>query len=186
MVALIFGSRIRDMLSGYRCFSRRFVKSFPASTPGFEIETELTVHALKLRMPIAEIPTAYKERPPGSMSKLSTVRDGVRILGTIIDLVREERPLFFFGSICGLLATGAIALAWPVVATYLETGLVPRFPTAILVTGMMLLAFLSLACGLILDTVTRGRLELKRFHYLAIAPPPRSGEGQEPGWAGER
>ena len=120
------------------------------------------------------------------MSKLSSIKDGVSILGTIIALVREERPLLFFGNFFALLAGGSILLAWPLVITYLETGLVPRFPTAILATGMMLLAFLSATCGLILDTVTRGRLELKRFHYLAIAPPPRSGEGQEPGWAGER
>ncbi len=177
MVALIFGSRIRDMLSGYRCFSRRFVKSFPASSHGFEIETELTVHALKLRMPISEVPTAYKERPAGSMSKLSTVRDGIRILRTIIDLVREERPLLFFGSVCVLLATASVILAWPILVTYLETGLVPRFPTAILATGMMLLAFLSLACGLILDTVTRGRLELKHLHYLAVGMPTNVRDG---------
>jgi glycosyltransferase involved in cell wall biosynthesis len=179
IVALIFGNRIQDMLSGYRSFSRRFVKSFPALTRGFEIETELTVHALELRMPIGEIVTAYKERPAGSMSKLSTIKDGFRILGTIIALVREERPLFFFGNFFVLLAAGSIVLAWPIVMTYLETGLVPRFPTAVLATGMMLLAFLSATCGLILDTVTRGRLELKRFHYLAIPAPPKRREAEE-------
>ena len=173
MVAFIFGNRIHDMLSGYRCFSRRFVKSFPALTRGFEIETELTVHALELRMPVAEIATPYKERPAGSTSKLSALRDGFRILSTIAALVREDRPLLFFGVFFLLLATGSIVLAWPLAITYLETGLVPRFPTAILATGMMLLAFLSGTCGLILDTVTRGRLEIKRFHYLAIPPPNR-------------
>ena len=170
MVGFIFGNRIHDMLSGYRCFSRRFVKSFPALTRGFEIETELTVHALELRMPVAEIATPYKERPPGSTSKLSTLRDGFRILFTIVALVREERPLMFFGIFFFLLTAGSIVLAWPLAVTYFETGLVPRFPTAILATGMMLLAFLSGTCGLILDTVTRGRQELKRFHYLAIPP----------------
>jgi hypothetical protein len=179
MVAVIFGNRIQDMLSGYRCFSRRFVKSFPALTRGFEIETELTVHALELRMPIGELVTTYKERPPSSVSKLSTYKDGVKVLGTIIALIREERPLFFFGNVFVLLVAGSIVIAWPIFVTYIETGLVPRFPTAILATGMMLLAFLSAACGLILDTVTRGRLELKRFHYLAIPSPPRSGGGSE-------
>jgi glycosyltransferase involved in cell wall biosynthesis len=173
MVASLFGNRIHDLLSGYRCFSRRFVKSFPAMTRGFEIETELTVHALELRMPVAEIATPYKERPTGSISKLSTLRDGFRILLTIVALVRDERPLMFFGFLFLLLATGSIVLAWPLAITYFKTGLVPRFPTAILVTGMMLLAFLSGTCGLILDTVTRGRLELKRFQYLAIPPPRR-------------
>lgn len=174
IVALIFGNRLQDLLSGYRCFSRRFVKSFPALTGGFGIETELTVHALELRMPTSEIATAYRARPPGSVSKLSTIKDGFRILGTIVALVREERPLFFFGYISALLAITSIVLAWPVITTYLETGLVPRFPTAILSTGMMLAAFLSASCGLILDTVTRGRLEVKHFHYLAIPLPPRS------------
>jgi glycosyltransferase involved in cell wall biosynthesis len=173
MVSSMFGNRIHDMLSGYRCFSRRFVKSFPAMTRGFEIETELTVHALELRMPIAEIATAYKERPAGSTSKLSTLRDGFRILSTIVALVREERPLLFFGILFFLQATGSIVLAWPLAITYFQTGLVPRFPTAILATGMMLLAFLSGTCGLILDTVTRGRQEVKRFHYLAIPHPRR-------------
>jgi glycosyltransferase involved in cell wall biosynthesis len=184
IVALMFGDRVQDLLSGYRCFSRRFVKSFPALTRGFDIETELTVHALELRMPIGEVVTTYRERPAGSTSKLSTIRDGVRILLTIIALVREERPLFFFGTIFGLLAAASIVLAWPVFVTYFHTGLVPRFPTAILATGMMLLAFLSAACGLILDTVTRGRLELKRFHYLAVSPPRPSAGGHQSGMTG--
>lgn len=168
LVTLIFGRHITDVLSGYRAFSRRFVKSFPALSTGFEIETELTVHALELRMPIAEVRTPYRERPTGSTSKLRTVRDGIRILTTIMALVRDERPLRFFGSV-GLAMFGmSLVFGWPVISTYLETGLVPRFPTALLATGLMLLAFLSVASGLILDTVTRGRRELKRLHYLQI------------------
>jgi glycosyltransferase involved in cell wall biosynthesis len=171
MVATIFGNRFSDMLSGYRVFSRRFVKSFPALAGGFEIETELTVHALELRMPIAEVPTRYKERPPGSSSKLRTFRDGWRILMTILILVKEERPMPFFSGLSALLALVAVVIAIPLFITYAETGLVPRFPTAILSTGLMLLAFLSLGCGLILDTVTLARRELKRMRYLEIAAP---------------
>ncbi|MBK1841246.1 glycosyltransferase [Azospirillum sp. YIM B02556] len=171
MVARIFGSRIADMLSGYRVFSRRFVKSFPALASGFETETELTVHALELRMPIAEVKTPYKDRPPGSHSKLNTIRDGIRILRAIIMLVKEERPLSFFSAAFGLLALSSVILGVPVIATYFQTGLVPRFPTALLATGLMLLAFLSLTCGLILDTVTHGRREAKRMHYLSLRAP---------------
>lgn len=167
-VGLLFGSSFSDMLSGYRVFSRRYVKSFPALAKGFETETELTVHALELRMPIAERPTPYRARPAGSVSKLRTYRDGFRILRMILNLFREERPLLFFGICFAVLALSALILAYPVLVTYLETGLVPRFPTAILATGMMILAFLSLAAGLILDTVTRGRLEMKRLIYLSI------------------
>lgn len=167
IVRLIFGDRITDMLSGYRAFSRRFVKSFPALTEGFEIETELTIHALELRMPITEIETAYKERPPASESKLNTFGDGWRILRTIITLIKEERPLKFFGLLGVALAVVSVVLAWPIFVTFIETGAVPRFPTAILSTGLMLLAFLSLACGAILDTVTRGRREMKRLAYLS-------------------
>lgn len=167
IVRLIFGDRISDMLSGYRVFSRRFVKSFPALTEGFEIETELTIHALELRMPIGEIETAYKERPPASESKLNTFRDGWRILRTIITLIKEERPLKFFGLLGVVLAVISVVLAWPIFITFIETGTVPRFPTAILSTGLMVLAFLSLACGAILDTVTRGRREMKRLAYLS-------------------
>lgn len=167
-VSYVFGDQLSDMLSGYRVFSRRFVKSFPALSSGFEIETELTVHALELRLPIAEVPTRYGERPKGSTSKLNTYRDGVRILLTIINLVKQEKPLQFFGAIFALLALSSIAIEIPVLTTYLKTGLVPRLPTALLGTGMMLLAFLSLVCGLILETVTRGRIELKRLHYLAV------------------
>jgi hypothetical protein len=171
MVAWVFGNRIGDMLSGYRVFSRRFVKSFPALSSGFETETELTVHALELRMPIDEVETPYKERPPGSTSKLHTFRDGFRILRTILVLVKEERPLQFFAVIAAVLALVSVGLAWPVVATFMRTGLVPRLPTAVLATGLMILAFLGLSCGLVLDTVTRGRREIKRMQYLRIPAP---------------
>jgi glycosyltransferase involved in cell wall biosynthesis len=168
LVAMIFGKRFEDMLSGYKIFTHRFVKSFPSLSSGFEIETELTVHALELRMPVAEVETKYGARPEGSESKLSTFSDGYRILKTITILIKEERPLQFFSTIFAAFTLGAIALSIPVVSTYLETGLVPRLPTAVLATGMMLLGFVSLACGLILDTVTRGRQELKRLQYLAV------------------
>lgn len=172
IVARIFGDRIGDMLSGYRVFSRRFVKSFPALSGGFEIETELTVHALELAMPVSEVKTAYKDRPVGSTSKLRTYRDGFRILRMILLLVKEERPLVFFSSFAGVLQILALLLAIPVIATWLETGLVPRLPTALLATGITLLAFLSLTCGMVLDTVTRGRREMKRLYYLSIPAPP--------------
>ena len=168
MATRIFGHRIDDMLSGYRVFSRRFVKSFPALSKGFEIETELTVHALSLDMPIHELATDYKERPEGSQSKLNTIRDGMRILRTIGLLTKQERPVLFFGIIFALLALASVALAIPIFVEYLQTGLVPRFPTAILSASIMLLAFLFLFSGVILDTVTRGRLENKRLHYLSI------------------
>jgi glycosyltransferase involved in cell wall biosynthesis len=170
-VAAIFGNRIRDMLTGYRALSRRFVKSFPALAKGFETETELTVHALELRCPIAEVATPYRDRPEGSQSKLRTFRDGFRILKTIFLLLKEERPLQFFTGVAAALTTTSIVLAWPLFASYLETGLVPRFPTAILVTGLMILAFLSFVAGLVLDTVTLSRRELKRLHYLALQGP---------------
>ena len=183
IVAHIFGNRVSDMLSGYRVFSRRFVKSFPALAAGFETETEFTVHALELKMPIGEVPTAYKDRPAGSASKLSTWRDGLRILRTILVLVKEERPLPFFALIGAALLALGVGIFLPVLAEYLATGLVPRLPTAILSTGLVLLSFLSFACGLILDTVTRGRKEAKRMAYLAIpapgaAPPRNSGEAR--------
>jgi glycosyltransferase involved in cell wall biosynthesis len=184
MVATIFGRQVSDMLSGYRVFSRRFVKSFPALSSGFEIETELTVHALELRMPIAEVDTPYKDRPQGSVSKLRTYSDGLRILRTITMLIKEERPLAFFTLIFALLAAASTLLAWPVFIEFHETGLVPRFPTAILSTGLMLLAFLSLAAGLILDTVTHGRRELKRMWYLSI-PPTRARTAADATVAGE-
>jgi glycosyltransferase involved in cell wall biosynthesis len=174
MVALIFGNRFQDLLSGYRVFSRRFVKSFPALSTGFEIETELTVHALELRMPVAEVATPYKDRPAGSASKLKTYRDGVRILRTIVNLMKGDRPLLFFSLAFGVLVVVSLVLAYPVFETYEKTGLVPRFPTAILSSAIMLLAFLCLFAGLILDTVTQGRRELKRLRYLEI-PAPRRG-----------
>jgi Glycosyl transferase family 2 len=170
MVGAIFGRRFGDMLSGYKVFSRRFVKSFPALAQGFEIETELTVHALGLRMPVGEIEAPYRERS-GSSSKLRTIRDGVAILATILVLLKEERPLLFFSCLALALASASFLLAWPLAVTYLETSVVPRFPTAILCTGLMILAFLSLTCGLVLDTVTRGRREMKRLHYLSLPAP---------------
>ena len=170
-VARMFGNRFTDILSGYRVFSRRFVKSFPGLAKGFEIETELTVHALELRMPIAEMNTPYGARPPGSQSKLSTFKDGFRILLMMAALFKDERPLQCFSIVFGALAALSVALAIPVIQTYMETGLVPRFPTAILATGVMLLGFLSLTCGFILDTVTHGRRELKRLSYLSIPGP---------------
>jgi len=174
IVAWVFGNRIGDMLSGYRVFSRRFVKSFPALSSGFEIETELTVHALELSMPVAEVQTPYKDRPVGSVSKLRTFRDGFRILGTIVVLIKEERPLAFFSALGALLAALAVLLIWPVMVTFLHSGLVPRLPTAVLAMGTMLLGFLSFSCGLILDTVTRGRKEMKRMRYLEIPGPEGS------------
>jgi glycosyltransferase involved in cell wall biosynthesis len=168
IVRLSFGPRFQDMLSGYRVLSRRFVKSFPALSKGFEIETELTIHALELSMPVAEIETRYKERPADSASKLNTYADGLRILTMIVTLIKEEKPLLFFSMTAFILGFTSIVLAIPIINTFLETGLVPRFPTAILSTGLMLLAFLSLASGFILDTVTRGRRELKRMQYLNI------------------
>lgn len=171
LTAMMFRVKIGDLLSGYRVMSRRFVKSFPFTAEGFGIETELTVHAVRLLMPTAEIDTRYKERPEGSVSKLNTWRDGFRILFTILALVREERPLVFFTSLFVLLALLSLVVGTPVVLDYLRTGYVPRLPTAVLATGLMLLGFLSLASGLILDTVTRGRWELKRVAYLAIRGP---------------
>jgi len=167
LVARVFGNRLSDMLSGYRVMSRRFVKSFPALSTGFEIETELTVHALGLRVPIAEMSAPYFARPRGSASKLHTISDGMRILRVIVHLVKEERPLQFFSVIFAALAVTSIMLGVPVVIQFLATGLVPRLPTALLAMGLMILAFLSLFCGLVLDTVTRGRRELKRLIYLA-------------------
>jgi glycosyltransferase involved in cell wall biosynthesis len=166
LVATLFGNSVTDILSGYRVMSRRFVKSFPALSKGFETETELTVHALDLRVPMAEVNTSYGARSAGTASKLNTWRDGWRILRTIARLVKEERPFAFFVSIGSLLALASVTLAIPVFIEYFETGLVPRIPTAVLSTGLMLVAVLSFVCGLILDTVTRGRRELKRMHYL--------------------
>jgi glycosyltransferase involved in cell wall biosynthesis len=167
-VAWFFGERMGDMLSGYRIMSRRFVKSFPALASGFEIETELTVHALQLRLPIAEVATPYRERPPASSSKLRTIPDGIRIMRLILRLIREERPLESFSAAAAVVALLSIALAVPVIAEYVATGEVPRLPTAVLSLGLMLVSFLSLTCGLILATVTRGRMEAKRLQYLNV------------------
>ncbi len=175
IVATIFGNRFRDLLSGYRVFSRRFVKSFPAVASGFEIETELTVHALELRMATLEIDTPYKERPEGSVSKLQTYRDGSRILMMVLSLTKEERPLQFFGGIFVLLTLFSIAICIPLFITYAQTGLVPRLPTAVLAVGTMLVGIVSLASGLLLETITLGRREAKRMRYLEI-PSWRDGE----------
>ncbi|MBR0558486.1 glycosyltransferase family 2 protein [Neokomagataea anthophila] len=174
IVTHIFGRRLTDMLSGYRVFSKRFVKSFPALSSGFETETELTVHALELCMPIGELPTRYSERPPGSTSKLRTYRDGFRILKTILTLVKQERPILFFSTLGFSLSLLSVALGAPVIMTYLKTGLVPRLPTALLSTGLMTLSALSFTCGLILDSVTLARKEQKRMIYLSYAPPPHN------------
>jgi glycosyltransferase involved in cell wall biosynthesis len=168
MVRRIFGDRVKDMLSGYRVFSRRFVKSFPALASGFETEAEFTVHALELGIPVGEVATAYKDRPAGSASKLRTYSDGLRILRAILVLVKETRPLHFFSFAGLLLLLAGLGLAVPVLLDYMRTGLVPRLPTAVLSSAMVLLAFLSMVCGLILDSVARGRKEAKRLAYLAI------------------
>jgi len=171
LTALMFHVKLADLLTGYRIMSRRFVKSFPFTAEGFGIETELTVHAVRLLMPMIEIDTSYKERPAGSVSKLNTWGDGFRILFTIAALVREERPLVFFAGVFALLAIASLLVGTPVIIDYFRTGLVPRLPSAVLATALMLLGFLSLASGLILDTVTRGRWELKRTAYLRIPGP---------------
>jgi glycosyltransferase involved in cell wall biosynthesis len=170
-VTHIFGESFTDMLSGYRVFSRRFVKSFPVLSGGFEIETELTIHALELGLPAAEVRTPYYARPEGSASKLNTYRDGLRILLAIMKIYRAERPLRLFLSIGAGLALISIGLAIPIFITFIEQGTVPRFPTAILSTGLMLAALLSVACGLVLDTVTQGRREAKLLAYLRHAAP---------------
>jgi glycosyltransferase involved in cell wall biosynthesis len=171
VVGWIFGGSFEDMLSGYRALSRRFVKSFPALATGFETETELTVHALSLRLPVAEVATPYFARPHGSSSKLQTYRDGARILATIVRLLKEERPLAFFSIIAAALALVSVILGAPIFITFAETGAVPRFPTAIGATGIMILAFLSLASAFILDSVRHGRLETRRLFYL-LTPAP--------------
>ncbi len=171
-VQSIFGNRVRDMLSGYKVFSRRFVKSFPSLSAGFDIETELTVHALEISMPVAHTEGPYRGRPMGSTSKLRTYHDGWRILMLILKLMRHERPLFFFSALAAVLTCIALVLGTPLLLTYLQTGLVPRLPTAMLATGVMVLAALNLTTGMILDTVTRGRRELRLLTYLQCAAPP--------------
>jgi glycosyltransferase involved in cell wall biosynthesis len=175
MLAKLFGRSFTDILSGYRVFSRRFTKSFPSLSAGFEIETEISVHALELKMPVAEIETPYYARPEGSTSKLSTYRDGWRILRTILSLYRIERPVLFFGAIGAAFLLLAAILTIPLVVTYVDTGLVPRFPTAILISGIIILAALNLFTGLILDTVVRGRLEVRRLAYLSYPAPGTRG-----------
>jgi glycosyltransferase involved in cell wall biosynthesis len=169
-LADVFGQAFKDILSGYRVFSRRFVKSFPILSGGFEIETELSVHALELALPVAEIETPYYARPEGSFSKLNTWRDGFRILGTMLKLYRSEKPLRFFTAIGAFLALVSIGLAIPIFITYLEQGIVPRLPTAVLSTGLMIVAILAVSSGLVLDTVTRGRREMKLLAYLSQPP----------------
>jgi glycosyltransferase involved in cell wall biosynthesis len=168
IVNWLFGERCADILSGYRVFSRRFVKSFPALSTGFEIETELTVHGLSLNIPMTEVDTPYKERPDDSSSKLNTWRDGLRILWTIMILTKDYRPFFFYSIVGGFLTLASLVLGIPIVIEFLDTGLVPRFPTAFLSASIMVLAFLSLATGMILDSVARGRRESKRLHYLGL------------------
>jgi glycosyltransferase involved in cell wall biosynthesis len=175
LLAGLFGRSFNDIFSGYRVFSRRFVKSFPVLSSGFEIETEMSVHALELRMPVGEVETRYLARPEGSESKLSTFSDGWRILKTIGTLYRVERPVLFYGTIALALVVAAFILSIPLIVTYLHTHLVPRVPTAILVTGMTIVAVLCFFAGLILDTVTRGRREMRRLAYLALEAPPASG-----------
>ena len=167
IVARIFGKRISDMLSGYRVFSRRFVKSFPSLSSGFETETEFTIHALELRMPLGELATPYRDRGEGSSSKLSTYKDGARIFLTILHLVKEERPLQFFSLIAAILFVTGVVLGFPLFLEFRRTHLVPRLPTGVLATGIMMLSFLSLVCGLVLDSVSRGRKEIKQLAYLA-------------------
>jgi glycosyltransferase involved in cell wall biosynthesis len=169
-LAEVFGQAFKDILSGYRVFSRRFVKSFPVLSDGFEIETELSVHALELALPVAEVETPYYARPEGSVSKLNTWRDGFRILNTILKLYRSEKPLRFFAAIGIFLALLSIGFAIPVFVTFVETGLVPRLPTAVLSMGLMIVALLSVSSGLVLDTVTRGRREMKLLAYLSQPP----------------
>ncbi|MGI4830401.1 MAG: glycosyltransferase family 2 protein, partial [Janthinobacterium lividum] len=168
MVASVFGNRVSDMLSGYRVFSRRFVKSFPALSSGFETETEFTIHALELRMPLGELQTPYRDRGKDSTSKLNTYRDGVRILLTIVSLIKDQRPLQFFFWLAMVLGALGVGLSIPIFIEFHRTHLVPRFPTAILSMGLVLLAFILVVCGLILDSVSRGRKEAKRMIYLAI------------------
>lgn len=180
-IGLLFGRRFRDILTGYRVLSRRFVKSFPALSAGFEIETEIAVHALQMRLPAAEVDVSYAERPAGSPSKLRTVRDGLAIARTILVLVKEEKPLALFAAVATAFAVGATTVAWPLLPEYLATGLVPRLPTAVLATGLALLGALSLAAGVLLDAVTRGRRETKRLHYLAFPAPASDADGVRSG-----
>ena len=178
LARLLFGSHFTDIFSGYRVFTRRFVKSFPAVSRGFEIEAELTVHALDLRVKVAEVALPYRARAAGSESKLRTFRDGFKLLFTFLLLCKEIRPFAFFTVLSGVFAAVSIVLAYPIIVTWLQTGLVPRFPTAILCASLMIFAFLSLASGMVLDSVGKARHEIKRLHYLALGPlPPRDEAG---------
>lgn len=168
ILKILFNSTFSDIFSGYRAFSKRFVKTFPVMTNGFDIEAELSIHALTLSIPFAEIESAYFERPANSQSKLSTFKDGAKILLSIISLLKETRPLFFFGMISLLMCLLSIGIAYPIIGTFIETGLVPRLPTAVLSMGIMLISFLSLTCGLILDSISQGRMETKKLHYLSF------------------
>ncbi len=177
LVGFLFGEPVSDMLSGYRVFSRRFVKSFPALSREFEIETELTVHTMNLRVPQVEVPVGFKDRPEGSESKLRTYHDGLRILRLIVQLVQHERPLLFHGLIAAVFALVGLGLGLPVVWEYYQTGLVPRFPTAILASSLILIAILGLVVGLVLNGVLRAREEAARLEYLRWPAPPWSGRG---------
>ncbi len=168
VVGLLFGKQFSDILSGYRVLSKRFVKSFPAVSRGFDTEVELTIHSLELRLPVAEVPTNYTPRPEGSVSKLRTYRDGVIILSRILLMLKETKPILFFGAIGLSFALLSVILGIPLIYTFLKTHLVPRIPTAILTTGIMVLAFISLTCGIILDSVCRARRERKYLHYLTL------------------
>jgi glycosyltransferase involved in cell wall biosynthesis len=178
LIETLFGQRLVDVFSGYRVLTRRFVKSFPGYSSGFEVETELAIHALSMRIPMEEMPAPFGHRAPGSESKLSSFGDGMRVLRVVFYFLKEVRPLLFFFALAGLLALASLIVAYPVFVTYAETGLVPRFPTAILATGLMLLAFLSFACGLILDSVAAGRWETKRRAYLAEPRVPATTAGR--------
>jgi len=184
LVRKIFGAQFADMLSGYKIFSRAFVKSFPALSNGFEIETELTVHALELRLPCEEVVINYGERPEGSISKLNTFRDGWRILKQIVVLVKNERPMLFFGGVGIFSILCATGIALPLLTTYLKTGLVPRLPTAILATGLVIVGLQSISTGILLDTVTRGRRELKRIAFLNAKSQSRNERGDRVAMAG--
>lgn len=168
ILKVLFNSTFSDIFSGYRAFSKRFVKTFPVMTNGFDIEAELSIHALTLSIPFAEIESAYFERPANSQSKLNTFKDGAKILFSIINLLKETRPLFFFGMISLLMCLLSVGIAYPIIGTFIETGLVPRLPTAVLSMGIMLISFLSLTCGLILDSISQGRMETKKLHYLSF------------------
>lgn len=169
MVNFLFGKQFHDIFSGYRVFSRRFVKSFPAVSHGFEIEAEMSIHALQLSIPCGEIAAPYQSRPPGSASKLKTLRDGMRILRTVLLLFLYIRPMVLFGILFFILSLSSFSLGLPIILTFIHTGFVPRFPTALLAASLGLIACLSLACGIVLDSVSRARLETKRCWYLLAA-----------------